>query len=125
MVKAQWFELVTQSPRVYKLQAEERCVQCESNPKSLNLVVFGEQPKYPLCPLCPRCRTLVVNEMIRLVGLKFDKTVKHSKRLGGGAAECTSMHYFGEDSHNCLEALVRDQKAESARVRNISAEVAS
>ena len=65
---------------------------------------------------------LVVNEMIRLAGIKFDKTVKHSKRLGGGAAEGFSMHHFGEDSHNCLEALVRDQKAESARVRDISPE---
>jgi hypothetical protein len=65
-------------------------------------------------------RILVVNEMIRLAGIKFDKVVKHSKRLGGGAAEGESMYHFGEDSHNCLEALVRDQKDESARVRNIA-----
>ena len=43
VVKAQWFELVTTSPRCYKLAAEERL--------------------------------LVVNEMIRLAGLKFDKVV--------------------------------------------------
>ena len=64
----------------------------------------------------------MVNEMIRLAGIKFDKVVKHSKRLGGGAAEGASMYTFGEDSHNCLEALVRDQRDESARVRDIAPE---
>ena len=41
----------------------------------------------------------MVNEMIRLAGIKFDKVVKHSKRLGGGAADGASMYTFGEDSH--------------------------
>ena len=92
MVKAQWFELLTQSPRCYRLQKKER--------------------------------TLVVNEMIRLAGIKFDKVVKHSARLGGGAAEGSSLHYLGEDTHNCLGALVRDQKAEAenAAVVDISAQ---
>ena len=58
VVKAQWFELVTTSPRCYKLAAEERL--------------------------------LVVNEMIRLAGLKFDKVVKRSPRLGA------SQYFFGE-----------------------------
>eukprot|EP00966_Prymnesium_polylepis_P170582 3943398-Prymnesium_polylepis.2 len=40
-----------------------------------------------------------------------NSVVKHSKRLGGGVAAGLSLHYFGEDSHNCLEALVREQKA--------------
>ena len=46
--------------------------------------------------------------MIRLGGIKFDKIVKHSARLGGGS----SLFYLGEDSHNCFEALVRDQNAD-------------
>ena len=71
VVKAQWFELVTESPRCYKLGKEERL--------------------------------LVVNEMIRLPGLKFDKVIKKSPRLG------ESMFYFSEDSHNMLEGCVRDQ----------------
>jgi pyruvate/oxaloacetate carboxyltransferase len=72
----------------------------------------------------PIVRTLVVNEMIRLAGIKFDKVVKHSARLGGGAAEGSSLHYLGEDTHNCLGALVRDQKAEAenAAVVDISAQ---
>ena len=68
----------------------------------------------------------MVNEMIRLPGLKFDKVVKHSKRLGGGAAAGFSLHYFDEDSHNRLEALVREQKAaENETVCDISAAYSS
>eukprot|EP00966_Prymnesium_polylepis_P212157 4914289-Prymnesium_polylepis.1 len=59
--------------------------------------------------------------MIRLAGIKFDKVVKHSSRLGSGrdltgredSTLEADVHYFGEDSHNCLEALVRDQKEEN------------
>ena len=49
-------------------------------------------------------RLLVVNEMIRLKGIKFEKTVKKSPRLGN------SLFYLGEDCHNMLEGCVRDQK---------------
>ena len=31
------------------------------------------------------------------------------------------QHYLSEDSHNCFEALVRDNQAENVRVRDISA----
>ena len=72
MVKAQWFELVTMSPRCYKLQTVER--------------------------------TLVVNEMIRLSGLKFEKVQRASHRLGN------SLFYLSEDTHNVIESCVRDQK---------------
>lgn len=71
VVKAQWFELVTQSPRVYKLQKEERL--------------------------------LIVSEMIRLSGLKFEKVLKRSPRLGD------TMYSLSEDTHNMLEGCVRDQ----------------
>jgi hypothetical protein len=59
--------------------------------------------------------------MIRLAGIKFEKVVKRSPRLGD------SQHFFSEDSHNCLAALVRDQKAEAenAAVRDISPPVAA
>ena len=50
-------------------------------------------------------RHLVVSEMIRLAGLKFDKVVKRSPRLGA------SEHFLGEDTHNRLEGCVRDQAA--------------
>ena len=73
VVKAKWFELVTVSPRCYRLQTEER--------------------------------HLVVSEMIRLAGLKFDKVIKRSPRLGA------SEHFLGEDTHNRLEGCVRDQAA--------------
>ena len=73
VVKARWFEIVTTSPRCYRLQWVERL--------------------------------LVVNEMIRLPGLKFDKTVRSSPRLGH------ALFYLGEDMHNLLEGCVRDQKA--------------
>ena len=55
MVKAQWFELITQSPRCYRLQEKERM--------------------------------LVVHEMIRLAGIKFEKVVKRSSRLAPGASD--------------------------------------
>ena len=71
VVNAQWFELVTTSPRCYKLSSEER--------------------------------VLVVSEMIRLAGLKFDKVVKRSPRLGA------SQFFLGEDTHNLIESCVRDQ----------------
>ena len=98
MVKAQWFELITQSPRCYRLQLKER--------------------------------TLVVHEMIRLAGIKFEKVQKHSRRLAPNAADLegrwdsplgADQHYLSEDSHNCFEALVRDNQAENVRVRDISA----
>eukprot|EP00966_Prymnesium_polylepis_P233607 5403353-Prymnesium_polylepis.1 len=65
----------------------------------------------------PWILTLVVNEMIRLAGIKFEKVVKRSPRLGD------SQHSFSEDSHNCLESAVRYQKAEAENedVRDISA----
>ena len=50
VVKAQWYQLETVSPRCYSLQTEER--------------------------------HLVVSEMIRLSGIRFDKVVKRSPRLG-------------------------------------------
>jgi hypothetical protein len=55
--------------------------------------------------------------MIRLAGIKFEKVVKRSPRLGD------SQHFFSEDSHNCLETAVRAQKAEdeNADVCDISA----
>ena len=62
--QARYFELVTDSPRCYKLQ--------------------------------PEIRTLVVNAMIRLSGLKFEKVVKRSPRLGD------SQYFLGEDSHNLV-----------------------
>ena len=71
MVKAQFFELATQSPRCYKLQTVERL--------------------------------LVVNEIIRLSNLKFDKVIKRSRRLG------ESEFYLGEDTHNMIESCVRAQ----------------
>ena len=71
VVKAQWFQVVTTSPRCYKLQKEERL--------------------------------LVVNSMIRLSGLKFEKVVKRSPRLGD------SQYFLSEDTHNMIEACVRDQ----------------
>ena len=61
--------MVTESPRSYKLMAEERL--------------------------------LVVNEMIRLAGLKFVKVVKRSPRLGD------SQYFLNEDTHNTLESCVR------------------
>ena len=58
----------------------------------------------------PRCyklskieQTLVVNHMIRLSSIKFDKVVKKSPRLGD------SQYFLGEDSHNMIEGCVRDQ----------------
>ena len=58
----------------------------------------------------PRCyklskieRTLVVNHMIRLSSIKFDKVVKKSPRLGA------SLYLLGEDSHNMIEGCLRDQ----------------
>ena len=71
VVKALWFQVVTTSPRCYKLQKEERL--------------------------------LVVNSMIRLSGLKFEKVVKRSPRLGD------SQYFLSEDTHNMIEACVRDQ----------------
>ena len=59
-------------------------------------------------------RTLVVNEMIRLKGIKFTKVVKRSPRLGD------SEFFFDEDSHNLLEGLVRDQQAERASTQDTS-----
>ena len=57
VVTAQWFQLLTTSPRCYKLQTVER--------------------------------TLVVNEMIRLSGLKFEKVQRASPRLGNSFYSCT------------------------------------
>lgn len=71
VVKARWYELVTTSPRCYKLSKIER--------------------------------TLVVNHMIRLSSIKFDKVVKKSPRLGD------SLYLLGEDSHNMIEGCLRDQ----------------
>ena len=71
MVKAHWFELVTTSPRCYKLQHEER--------------------------------TLIVNEMIRLSGIKWDKVIKRSPRLGD------TQYFLSEDWHNTLTSCVRAQ----------------
>ena len=71
VVKARWFELVTTSPRCYKLSSQER--------------------------------VLVVNAIIRLNGIKFDKVVKRSPRLGD------SQYFLGEDTNNLIEACVRDQ----------------
>ena len=73
VVKAQWYQLETVSPRCYSLQTEER--------------------------------HLVVSEMIRLSGIRFDKVVKRSPRLG------FSEFYLGEDTHNRLENCVREQVA--------------
>ena len=69
VVRARWFELVTVSPRCYKLQTE--------------------------------VRTLVVQETIRLPGIKFDQVVKRSPRLGD------SQHYLSEDTHNMIDSCVR------------------
>ena len=74
VVKAQWFEIVTTSPRCYKLQSVER--------------------------------TLVVNEMIRLSTIMFDKVIKRSPRLGD------SQYFLSEDTHNMIESCVRDQARE-------------
>ena len=71
VVKAHWFELVTTSPRCYKLQHEER--------------------------------TLIVNEMIRLSGIKWDKVIKRSPRLGD------TQYFLSEDWHNTLTSCVRAQ----------------
>ena len=46
---------------------------------------------------------LIVNQMIRLQGVKFDKVLKRSPRLG------ETMYFLGEDAHNLLEGCVRDQ----------------
>ena len=72
VILAQWYELVTTSPRVYKRQPEERL--------------------------------LIVSEMIRLSGLKFEKVLKKSPRLG------ESMFTLSEDWHNLIEGCVRDQR---------------
>ena len=68
------------------------------------------------CPTLSHVRILVVSEMIRLAGIKFEKVVKRSPRLGD------SQHFLSEDSHNALKGAVRDQKAEAenAAVRDIS-----
>jgi hypothetical protein len=66
---------------------------------------------FQLLMTSPRCyklqtveRTLVVNEMIRLSGLKFEKVQRASPRLGN------SLYFLSEDTHNMIEACVRDQK---------------
>ena len=65
--------------------------------------------------IIPTCRrTLVVNEMIRLKGIKFTKVVKRSPRLGD------SEFFFDVDSHILLEGFVRDQQAESASAQDTS-----
>ena len=46
---------------------------------------------------------LVVIAMIRLSGIKFEKVVKRSPRLGD------SQYFLSEDTHNMIEACVRDQ----------------
>ena len=46
----------------------------------------------------------MVNEMIRLSGLKFEKVQRASPRLGN------SLFYLSEDTHNVIESCVRDQK---------------
>ena len=76
MVKARWYELVTTSPRCYKLSKIER--------------------------------TLVVNHMIRLSSIKFDKVVKKPPRLGD-SLYLLGPKLLGEDSHNMTEGCVRDQ----------------
>ena len=82
VVKAQWYELQTTSPRCYKLQTTERL--------------------------------LVVNEMIRLSGLQFEKVQRASRRLGEsrGALLESSLHWLSEDTHNMIEACVRDQNSQ-------------
>ena len=69
----QWFEILTQSPRTYRL--------------------------------LPTMHTLVVSEMIRLSTIKWDNVIKRSPRLGH------SEYFLGEDTHNMIEACVRDQNA--------------
>ena len=60
--------------------------------------------------IIPTCRrTLVVNEMIRLKGIKFTKVVKRSPRLGD------SEFFFDEDSHSLLEGLVREVSKQKVR----------
>ena len=113
VVKAQFFELVTRSPRCYILQKEERCARMTQT-AGLNFGTPMCMQVLELCGVPPRCRTLVVNSLIRLKGIKFDKVVKRSPRLGD------SQYFFGEDSHNSLDALVRLQEEEKARVQDIS-----
>ena len=67
---------------------------------------------YQLETISPQCyslrteeRHLVVSERIRLAGIRFDKVVKRSPRLG------FSQFYLGEDTHNRLENCVRVQVA--------------
>ena len=52
---------------------------------------------------CTQERLLVVNEMIRLSSLKFDKVVKRSPRLGD------TQFFLSEDTHNMIESCVRLQ----------------
>ena len=67
------------------------------------LEIVGQSPRS--YKLHPEKRTLVVNEMIRLSTIKWDKVDKRSPRLG------QTLYYLGEDTHNMIEACVRDQVA--------------
>jgi hypothetical protein len=53
-------------------------------------------------------RLLVVSEMIRLPGIKFEKVVKRSPRLGD------SQYFQSEDSHNMIESCVRVLREQNA-----------
>jgi hypothetical protein len=55
-------------------------------------------------------------EMIRLLdflGLQFEKVQRASRRLGSsrGALLESSLHWLSEDTHNMIEACVRDQSS--------------
>ena len=66
------------------------------------LVKVGDSPRsYKPGPE----QTLVVSEMIRLSTLRWDKIDKRSPRLG------QTLYYLGEDTHNMIQACVRDQDA--------------
>ena len=67
------------------------------------LEVVGDSPR--IYKLRPGKRTLVVSEMIRLSTIRWDKVDKRSPRLG------QTLYYLGEDTHNMIEACVRDQDA--------------
>jgi hypothetical protein len=65
------------------------------------LQIVGNSPRS--YKLLPEKRTLVVSEMIRLSTIVSDKIDKRSPRLG------QTLYYLGEDTHNLIEAYVRDQ----------------
>merc|ERR1712194_119233 len=103
------YELVTTSPRCYKLSEVVSESVGKSITRCIHYVEYATQVRDELNYISTYYslrkveRTLVVNHTIRLRNIKFDKVVKKSPRLGA------TQYYLGEDLHNMLEGCVRDQ----------------